>query len=279
MIRLILLLLVLLLLAGMGVGGYFALEELVWKPEREMQKEEAIAQAPAVEDPSLAEFRVIREQLGKSSIVDSLATLRAFIAKYPNAPDRAEAVEALNKIGRRLLFTTEPADWKTSYTVAKGDSMDKIARTQGVAADYLLKANNLLSHNLQIGQVLVIPKADLALSIQRGAEEAALLLNNDAVLILPAKFVDVPGNASGAATVREKVAAVDGARVAFGSPGYASSEKSLILDLPGVILQGLPEATNPGETPAMPRGILFSRPDLEEIFLVVKRGTPVMINE
>jgi len=277
MVRLILLLVLLVLLAGLGIGSWYALEEIVWKPERELRKEQEIAKALALEDPSLAAFREISEQLGKVPPQESVKALREFLEKYPSAPDRQTAIDTLNRIGRRILFTPEPAAWKTTITVVKGDSLDKISRRMGVAPDYLLKINNLLSHNLQIGQTLVIPKGDFALKLKREAGEAELLLNNEVALVYPAKFVDMGGRASGAATVREKVATVGGTRVVFGSPGYASSEKSVILDLPGVLIQALPEVTNPGETPALPRGILLSRPDLEEIFLVVKRGTSVII--
>ena len=41
----------------------------------------------------------------------------------------------------------------------------------------------------------------------------------------------------------------------------------------GVVIRGLPEGA--GATP--PPGIIVAQPDIEEIFLLVSRGTPVTI--
>ncbi len=44
-----------------------------------------------------------------------------------------------------------------TYTVKKGDVLEKIAKSQGTTVTALLKANNLSSTSLKIGQVLKVP--------------------------------------------------------------------------------------------------------------------------
>jgi len=46
----------------------------------------------------------------------------------------------------------------TTYTVVKGDSVEKIARRQHTSVDALMKANNMSNDALQIGQKLKIPR-------------------------------------------------------------------------------------------------------------------------
>ncbi len=53
------------------------------------------------------------------------------------------------------------SDPSLSYTVQAGDTLFSIAKRFGLTVDLLLKTNNLSSSNLQIGQVLQIPQANL----------------------------------------------------------------------------------------------------------------------
>ncbi len=50
----------------------------------------------------------------------------------------------------------------SAYTVKKGDTLGEIAEAYGVKTSQLKEANNLKSHNLQIGQKLVIPNSKVA---------------------------------------------------------------------------------------------------------------------
>jgi LysM repeat protein len=52
----------------------------------------------------------------------------------------------------------------SSYTVAKGDTLSRIAKKHGTTTRALLEANNLKSDTLKLGQVLVIPAAGISSS-------------------------------------------------------------------------------------------------------------------
>lgn len=65
------------------------------------------------------------------------------------------------QIGQELMIpgseTTTPPSETISYTVQKGDSLWTISRKYNVSVDDIIRANNLSSSALQIGQVLIIP--------------------------------------------------------------------------------------------------------------------------
>lgn len=60
--------------------------------------------------------------------------------------------------GQQILIPNQSLDETTTYTVVKGDTLNKIASEYGVTVDDLISSNNLTTTNLQIGQVLTIPQ-------------------------------------------------------------------------------------------------------------------------
>jgi hypothetical protein len=83
-------------------------------------------------------------------------TAATFVPVEENPP-AAVVVPATEPLGDS---DTEPANPKkfTSYTVVKGDIMEKIARRQHTTVEAIKAANNLTSDGLNIGQKLKIPK-------------------------------------------------------------------------------------------------------------------------
>lgn len=110
---------VLLVFGTIGVTGY----ELVLKPEETMQKssEEKIESRPT-------ETEEIKEVPREEAVVTPPATPTETVAEY------------------------------TDYTVASGDSYSSIANANGMSSADLMKYNGVTTEDLQIGQVIKIPK-------------------------------------------------------------------------------------------------------------------------
>jgi len=114
------LLAIIIVFGTIGVAGY----ELIFKPEKVVQKsaDEKIESRPTEEIPKTTN----------------------------TAPATTTTTPAT---------TPTPAPAFTNYTVASGDSYSSIANANGITSDVLMKYNGATSEDLQIGQVIKIPKS------------------------------------------------------------------------------------------------------------------------
>lgn len=69
------------------------------------------------------------------------------------------AVGQTLKIPEKKENNNIPSEPGNKYTVKSGDTLYAIARANGITVDDLIKANNLSTSNLSIGQVLIIPSS------------------------------------------------------------------------------------------------------------------------
>jgi LysM repeat protein len=276
MFRWILLIILLALLAAMGVGGWFLADKFLFAPQRAEAAEKAELAQPPPEDPSRAVWRELLGRLNPADPASDLQEIRSFLAEHPQSEVRGEAFDLLSRRGAHWLFSNIPAPWKETHRVVSGDAMARISSRQGVSAEWIMQVNNLLDYNLRIGQELLLPKPDLRLIASR-AEGRLFVLNGEEILLAyPLTFSQIPDSAVGESSVREKIASSGGARHAFGSPAFVGAEKSIPLTN-NLNLRALPEGGLEAVGAGLPAGLLLSAPDLEEVFLLVKRGTPVII--
>lgn len=279
-LRIFLLIILVAVLGAMAVGGYFLVEKLFLEPEREMKKEMEEAAKPPPEEPGSVAWRELKTKLKGQDPSADMGLIQNFLATYPNTLVRGDALDLLTLRGGQVMFTDFPAEWKEPYRVVSGDSMNKVSTKQKASSDWILKINNLLDFNLQIGQTLLIPKADLRLIASRKEKRMFVLRGEELLAAYPLTFSGVADAQAGEATVKEKIASGKDGRQAFGAPGYADANKQIALstsDKKGLNIAAMPEAVEGGATPAAPKGLLLAAPDLEEVFIIVKKGTPVVI--
>lgn len=294
MLRTILVLTLLGILAAIGCGLYFAADYFWWKPQRELALEEEMANRQAPPDPSIAAWEELAAILPSATAPTALNSLREYLATYPQSPHLADALEALNAASRRILFTNEFPDRKIPYTVVRGDAMAKISSRQKVNPDWILKVNNLLGHELQVGQTLLLPNTEVRLVLRptEGVLEVWELplpvstpnadtpaVEDELLLVYPLTLSGITPPSPGTTAIRDRIASRDGAAIAFGSPGYAGAERTINFERSGLALEEMPPPSDdPASQAAMPTGLLLESADLRELFLLVKKGTPVSIN-
>jgi LysM repeat protein len=265
--------LIILALVGLILGGsaFFAYE-LYWKP-RKLDMEDKASQGPtAMRDYTLPAFEKAAGIQRTGEIDGARAAWVEFIRNYPDSPKIAEAKAALGSINTGQVFSPAPSPEKTSYAVSKGDSLVKIAAKFKSNAELIFRVNNLQTINLKIGQQLVIPQLDMSIVVDRKARTVTLLNRGQFFKEYQAVALKTPG-VSTQTKVADKIALQGSNRVAFGDKNYSGSERWIMLGSGGLAIRGLPEGA--GATP--PPGIVVAQPDIEEIFLLVSRGTPVTI--
>lgn len=289
-----------------GSAGYFGYILFIKPACAERSEKAALASAPAAKatpDPAIPEFQRL-QRLQASGITPSLREgWNTWIDSNPKSPLLAEGRRQLGSVNMALLFNPQENPTLVTYSVVKGDSLAKIASKQHSNAELIQKANQLPGINLQIGQQLVIPQLRLSLELDRAAKTLTLLNNGAYLKEYP--LLSTPPAPSTPAKVSTKVldkSAIAGTkRVAFGDKAYASSEKSiLIAQAPAIVAAPeLPSPSQPPPSPAvnegssaspapvatatptpprMPPGYVLGNADLQEVFSLVSRNTPVIIH-
>ena len=293
-----------------GSAGYFGYILFI-KPARAERKEkaaEAVAPAPkATPDPAIPEFQRLKK-LQATGVTPSLRdSWNNWIEANPKSPLLPEGRRLLGSANMALIFQPNENPSLITYTVVKGDSLAKIASKQHSNAELIQKANQLPGINLQIGQQLVIPQLKLSLELDRAAKTLTLLDNGNYLKEYP--LLSAPPAPSTPAKISTKVldkSAIAGSkRLAFGDKAYATSEKSiLIAQAPAIVaapevpaptaapVQSSPSPSVDGGTnvspapvatatptpPPMPPGYVLGNADLQEVFALVSRNTPVIIH-
>lgn len=268
--------LVILFLVGAIFGGaaYFSYE-LYWKPKKldaedKVAKAEQGAPTPAP-DYSLPAYDKAIKAKNAGDVEGARAALTEFIQAYPDSTKLTEAKTTLADINLGRIFSAGDAPGKTLYTVGKGDSLVKIASKLKTNAELIFRTNNMESIALQVGQQLYVPQLDTSLVVDRKAKTITLLNKGEFFKEYPALGVKAPAGTT-ALKVNDKIALQGSTRVAFGEKNYAGSERWLMLSPGSVVMRGQAEGAPPAG------GITLSQPDMEEIFILVSKGTPVTIN-
>lgn len=274
-------LVILALVAGiLGGSGYFAYEYFMKPRQLDIQEKQQAEVAPTPPpDPSLAAFAALKPMM-ESETPEALAALDAFLSTYPDAPNAPDVRAVIGKINISRLLSPDPSPEKVSYSVVSGDSLVKIAAKQKSGAELIYRVNRLSTINLKIGQQLMIPKLDTALVLDRAAKTLTLLNAGEFVREFPIRSLKLPPAAAKGSVetkVSDKIAMKGNMRAAFGTKDFEGSERWIMLATSGIVVRGVPAAGADGVTPAMPPGIIVEVSDIEDLFVLTSKGTPVTI--
>ncbi len=263
------------------------------------KKKPATPSMKHVTDPSIASFDAALGLQNSGKILEAQAAWLTWLANYPNAPRKKEALTLLGKANMDLL-SSPPSESKENYTVIKGDSLDRIARKQKSNPELIQRLNNLPNINLQIGEVLFVPELSTELQIDRDA--GLLILKNHGQFLKCYPLLSYPAKGTQKkspqiTTILDRITTSENKRTAFGDKKYAASQRIILLRFGGNILTPPPtQVTNerpaldnnstaktptsgPNTTsPAMPAGFVISTDDMKEIFPFLSKDTSVRID-
>lgn len=288
-----------------GSAGYFGYELFI-KPGRVEKKEKAAATAATptpTPDPGVHELQRLKSLRVSGDNAGARDGLKAWINSHPQSPLLKDARQELGSANFTLLFQPSGNPEVMTYTVAKGDSLAKIAAKQKSNAELIQKANSLPGINLQIGQQLVIPSLKTSLELDRSAKSLTLLDNGAFVKEYTLLSSPTPPSKAVPAIntkILDKIASAGSKRVAFGDKSYPQSERIILLaGNASIVGFEIPPSPNPSlnqtnpvtqsatnasittsasSPPPLPPGYVLSKEDLLEIFPLVSRNTPVIIH-
>ncbi|HZC59002.1 MAG TPA: LysM peptidoglycan-binding domain-containing protein, partial [Chthoniobacterales bacterium] len=168
---------------------------------------------------------------------------------------------------------------KTDYIVVRGDSIAKIANKTKTAAELIFKANNLESLMIQPGERMIIPKGQFSMTINAKNGEVTLLNNGDFFRwYKPLEFKLAPKPGVSQCKIKEKMAWSNGVRVAFGDKKYVGSSRWIVINDNAITLYSETNLETPNaQKPAT--GIMLSPPDMEELYALVTKETPIIVKQ
>ncbi len=273
---------ILVLIAAIAGGTWYFVYEFHLKPKKlDVQEKLAVAEAASTPppDPAIAAFEALKPQL-ELNTPEAVAAIHAYLQSYPESAGARDARAALGRINAAAFFAPVAGLGKVEYSVVSGDSLVKIASKFKTSAELIYRVNGLTTINLKIGQPLLVPQIDTSLVIDRGAQSVTVRNNGEFFKeYTPLSFKLPPSVASGKieTKVNDKFMMKGSDRLAFGSKDYETGDRWIMLGTGGLALRSLPAPPTEGTPPPPPPGIVFTPEEAAEIFVLVTRGTPVII--
>jgi len=273
---------ILLLVAAVLGGSAYFVYDLYYKDKKLDLIEQTAPPTPVpspTPDPSVAAWDALKPTAAKDTI-EARESVKAFITAYPESVRIPEASAALGRMNLVLFRDTAATPANTVYTVKKGDSLAKIASVTKNNVEQIHWANQLSSINLQIGQQLLIPSLNTSAILNR--EKSTLIVFNHGEFFkeYPIVSLTLTGGASKGefeTKVADRVARKGETRVAFGAKDYAETVRFVLLSPGSVSIHPAPTPAADGTIPPNPPGIVLNLADFNDIFALLKTGTPVTI--
>lgn len=209
-------------------------------------------------------------------------TLKRFFELYPQEELTAVAREKLGEVNIKILFSPTPTDTSFLYEVQVGDSLYKIAKKYKTTVDLLMKSNNLTKSLIKPGMKLKVEKAVFAIKISKSEGKLILKANDEIVKKYPVGLGENNSTPVGQFKITTRI--IDpvwyktGAIVPANSPENILGTRWLGLSEPGYGIHGTvdPQPINKQRTQGCVR---MRNKDVEELFIIVPRGTEVVIDD
>jgi LysM repeat protein len=261
-----------------GGGGFTAYRLFFKRPN----SHSANANQPVITptpDPGIEMIAQAKQDLAAGHQTDGEDILRSLIRSFPDSIKSDEAKKMLGDLNISAFFSPAPGPNKTDYIVVRGDSIAKIANKTKTSAELIFKANNLESLTIQPGERIIIPKGQFSMTINAKNGEVTLLNNGDYFRWykpLEFKLTSKPGVSQ--CKMKEKIAWSNGVRVAFGEKKYLGSSRWIVISDNAITLYSETNLETPNaQKPAA--GIMLSPPDMEELYALVTKETPIIVKQ
>ncbi|WP_038168155.1 LysM peptidoglycan-binding domain-containing protein [Verrucomicrobium sp. BvORR106] len=268
-------------------------------------------------DPGVRRFDEAMELINNSNYTEGRKALYRLLDSFPETTAGPEARRIIGELNMDMLFSQEANPQRKDYIVQPGDSMGRIANKNQTSVECIMRANGMLSTNLQPGDHLFVFPLDFEIVVDlssktvqlwRGTREKGYFFKEYQALEIRLP----PGMKAPAETViQAKSAWHNGKSVTSENPIFISADKWLVGHKTGFNVRGLPKAkplvdktTNPSQPTAANKGkskggskaankvvddddddlagipetgVFLAREDIEELFTIVRTQTKLFV--
>jgi lipoprotein-anchoring transpeptidase ErfK/SrfK len=224
---------------------------------------------------------------GKLSYAATL--LEKVVAQSADSTLAGNAARELGQLNMKLLFSESPSEFKKSYVVQSGDSLDRIARNNNTTVELLRKMNGIDGDLIYPGARLFFQAAPFEVHVDKSDRVLDLMMNGK---LFKRYLVGVGrGGKTPTGTFHTVVhqtnpdwSSPSGGIIKYGDPlnvlgtRWMSFEDKARPDLRGFGIHGTADPSSIGGETS--NGCIRMRnEDVEQVFMLIPRGTKVVIQE
>lgn len=234
-------------------------------------------------------FERAQKQFAAGKLTQAAALLEKVIQTSSDPSMVHNAIRVLGRVHMKILFTDVPSEFKASYVIQPGDSLDRIARNNHTTVELLRKMNNIDGNLIYPGARLYFQAAPFEVHVDKSARILDLTMNGKLFKrysVGVGKYGKTPVGTF--YTVVHQVnpdwTSPEGGIIKFGEPGNVLGTRWMSIidesrpDLRGFGIHGTSVRTSIGEE-ASNGCIRMLNEDVEEVFMLIPRGTKVVIQE
>jgi hypothetical protein len=241
----------------------------------------------ALPDPGIRRFNDAVELIAEGKLIEGRNALYALVSTFPDSNRVTEAKRIIGEINMDMMFSVDANPEKKKYTVQPGQGLSIIATKHQTTIECLMRANGLFNDRLHPGDHLYVFPLDFEIVVDVSAKTVTLLRKygekGDKKLLfkeylaadvrLPS-FVRAPtemviasrpggadkwlvGNKSGSTTGGINIRAVPQAK-AVSPDGSGNTDDPALANVPEP-------------------GVFLQREDIEELYSIIRPGTPLTI--
>lgn len=301
---------VLVIAAVVGGGIWWWLGRSVPAPESESAVEgpaeqpvpeqpvtaETPAQARPSSKPSVAAsadlqrmFNTAQSSVAAGDLTKAASLLEEVVAKAKDPSLKNNALRVQGRVNIKLFLSDIPTEEKTSYVVQPGDSLDRIARNNKTTVELIRKMNGVKGNLIYAGQRLMLPAAPFVVHVDKSERTLELKMNGKRFKrysVGVGKYGKTPTGTFYTVVHQENPdwTPPSGGIIPFGDPRNVLGTRWMSFldearpDLKGFGIHGTSARDSIGSETS--NGcIRMLNEDVEEVFMLIPRGTKVVIQE
>jgi len=225
------------------------------------------------------------------SLVQARKKYLDILKKPVDARVREDLERRLGRINCQLVMTPEPMPEKQEYVVQRGDSIEKIAKKFGTTRELIEKSNMLTDANsIRLGDRFLVLKAQFSIEVSKSRIDLVLNMNGEFFKRYPVGTGKMGKTPVGTFIVDKKIPEPPwdkpgGKRIPFGDKENILGTRWMSLkatgntpDVRGYGIHGTWDDASIGKAESM-GCVRMKNSDVEELFILLPCGTPVVITE